>query len=414
MFVQEITNRSRLFASQPYMCFALSGVLATFGNGLIYITMSWYAFEQTQSVASVALLMFCVWAPSILFGPVFGVCADRYNRKTLMVLSNGVRGVAAIGFAWLLANGHDASIYMLATLLGTFVSFYMPAALPLIAEIVPKKHLVEANATVDMLYELGTIVGMGVSGFLLVYFGVDGTFAVGGVCFVVAAFFNGLMRYQSAKAVADTPSGQQAGFIADYLAALVYLRKHPFLIKIYSVQMLIMVLLMTIPVLLIPYVTDVFSADAKQFAYFEALFSVGVFMGGLVSPMILRKQGARLTLAVLCTIMAVGLVVFSHTNNVWLAYVVYAFVGLGLSSWAIAVSQAQLLTDNAYQGRLQATFYSISGVGILLIYLLLTIYSQAISVKHIYLLQGLICVGILLLLTRLPGLNADTQEATDA
>jgi hypothetical protein len=42
----------------------------------------------------------------------------------------------------------------------------MPAAIPAIKDIIGDESLTEANATVDMLYELGNIVGMGISGFL--------------------------------------------------------------------------------------------------------------------------------------------------------------------------------------------------------------------------------------------------------
>jgi MFS family permease len=121
MLLAEAKNRVALLKIQPYRWFAISGILATFGNGLIYITIAWYAYEQTKSVGAIALLMFFIWLPSILFGPIFGVCADRYNRKHLMVMSNVVRGLAALVFAILLAAGHNPNIYILARIMGIFV-----------------------------------------------------------------------------------------------------------------------------------------------------------------------------------------------------------------------------------------------------------------------------------------------------
>ena len=135
-------------------------------------------------------MMFCMWLPSILFGPIFGICADRYNRKNLMIMSNMIRGLAIIGFVIIYHLGLPTNIFILTVLLGVFVSFYMPAAVPMISSIVPENDLMNANATVDMLYELGTIIGMGISGFLVLCLGIMNTLALGGLLFLLAGVFN--------------------------------------------------------------------------------------------------------------------------------------------------------------------------------------------------------------------------------
>ena len=87
MIIDELKTRFKLFSIQPYLYFSLSGICATLGNGLIYITVSWLAYEKMNSISGIALMMFCIWLPTILFGPFFGVCADKYNRKNLMIMS---------------------------------------------------------------------------------------------------------------------------------------------------------------------------------------------------------------------------------------------------------------------------------------------------------------------------------------
>jgi len=401
--ITEMRKRVELFHIQPYRWFAASGLLATFGNGLIYITMAWYAYEQTKSVSAIALLMFFIWAPSILFGPVFGVCADRYNRKYLMVMSNIVRGIVALSFAALLATGRNPSIYILAAMMGVFVSFYMPAAIPTIKDIMGDKDLTEANATVDMLYELGSIVGMGISGFLVVSLGIVGTLAAGGMCFILAGVANQIMKCPTKSSPVDVQPESKPSFLQEYLAALNYLGKHPFLVRIYSIQMLVMVLLMTIPVFLLPYVTEAFNATTKQFAYFEALFSLGVFLGGFVSPVLSRMAGPKTTLVVLSTLLSAGLFSLTAIDQIGFAYLAYIVVGFGLSSWAIIVTEAQMRTEDAFQGRLQATFYSITGVGVLAIYMLVTFHADIFNARAVYLLEaGVALVAALLALTLPP------------
>lgn len=256
MILNELKARFKLFTLQPYLYFALSGVLATLGNGLIYITTSWLAYETMESISGIALMMFCIWLPTILFGPFFGVCADRYNRKNLMIMSNIVRGLAVIIFVLMYHMGIQTNIFLLAILLGVFVSFYMPAAIPIIRSIVPEKDLMIANATIDMLYELGTIIGMGISGLLILCLGIINTLALGGLLFLLAGFFNWLMQCK-AEDCYGVVNTEESSFINDYICSLNYLKKNPYLLGVYSIQTCIMTLLMTIPVLLLPYTKEI-------------------------------------------------------------------------------------------------------------------------------------------------------------
>nr|WP_246257408.1 hypothetical protein [Bartonella gabonensis] len=81
MFVANLKERATLFENRTFLYFTLSGLFATFGNGLNYIALSWLAYHQTNSIRGVALMMLFLWTPSILFAPIFGILADRYNRK---------------------------------------------------------------------------------------------------------------------------------------------------------------------------------------------------------------------------------------------------------------------------------------------------------------------------------------------
>lgn len=82
MLFKEAKSRLSLFQNRSYLYFTLSGLFATLGNGLNYIAISWLAYEFTQSITGVALMMFFIWMPSIVFAPIFGVLADKYDKKS--------------------------------------------------------------------------------------------------------------------------------------------------------------------------------------------------------------------------------------------------------------------------------------------------------------------------------------------
>lgn len=398
MIINELKARFKLFSIQPYLYFALSGILATLGNGLIYITVSWLAYEKMDSISGIALMMFCIWLPTILFGPFFGVCADKYNRKNLMIMSNMIRGLAVIGFVMVYHLGFQTNIFILAAFLGIFVSFYMPAAVPMISSIVPENELMNANATVDMLYELGTIIGMGVSGFLVLYLGLMNTLALGGLLFLLAGVFNWLMQCKPEDCY-GIPNKEKSSFIEDYINSLKYLKNNPYLLGIYSIQTCIMILLMTIPILLLLYTKEILKVGADKFSILEAIFSMGIFIGCLISPILCRLIKIKRTLLLLMVGMAIGLHMFSINENLIISFIFYFIIGFGLSSWALSLTQAQLLADKEFQGRLQSTFNSISGLGVLAIYLLITFRTDLLNIQKMYDFQtGIALCAIVIIL----------------
>ncbi len=396
MLSAELRERVSLFKNRNFLFFTISGLFATFGNGLNYIALSWLAYTKTNSIEGVAIMMFCIWMPSIVFAPLFGLLADLYNRKAQIVISNFVRGVVVVAWVLLSEMGIDIGIIVLCSLLGIFISFYMPSAVPFIQSIVPKKDLVSANATIDMVYEFGTIVGMGVSGVILTVAGIKGTLLIGGVLFIIAGIFNLAMRSASSS---ESEKVQDGNWWYSYTSSLKYFKSKPELFMPYMSQMIIMVLLMTIPIILVPYTREVLHASTQVFAMYEALYSLGVLVGGLLSPILCKKISIRKTLAVLLLIMASGLYVLSINNVIALVFPIYFLIGFGISSWALSISLSQIHCDSEYQGRLQATFNGISGIFILGMYLLMAKEGSGLSSQGVYFTQCILALtGIVIVL----------------
>ncbi|PIT70428.1 MFS transporter [Bartonella tribocorum] len=395
MFVANLKERATLFENRAFLYFTLSGLFATFGNGLNYIALSWLAYHQTNSIRGVALMMLFLWAPSIIFAPVFGILADKYNRKMQIIISNLVRGLVIVGWVMFAYGGIEIDLMFLSALLGVFISFYMPSAVPLIQSIVPKKQFVNANATIDMVYELGTIVGMGLSGFVLSYAGTKGALLIRGMFLIIAGLFNLGMKVPKTKRY---ESQDQQNWWESYIASLHYFKQNPVLFMPYISQMIIMTLFMTIPVILVPYIHEVLHADSRTFAIFEVFYSVGVLTGAFFSPLLCKVLSIR-KLAILLAFMAIGLAILSVNTHTFVVFPVYFMIGFGLSSWALSISLSQLSCDPQYQGRLQASFNGISGCLILGVYLIMASDSSRILSQSIYFLQSIVAlVGVLIVL----------------
>lgn len=386
MIKAHLAKRIKLFTIQPFKWFVFSGIFATFGNGLVYVTLSWMLLKQSESIASQAILMTCLWAPSILLGPWLGVMADRYNRKNLTILSNVIRGSLIILYCALSYKGYQESLYILAAGLGLFVSIYGPAATVMIREIVPEKSLLTANATMDVIYEFGSVFGMAASGLFITLFSVNTTLITGGICFICSALCGYLMQYIP-HSLHGNIKEVKMNFKDEFINSMNYLRNNTILFNGYCVQMLIMVILMTLPAMLAPFVKQALGADVTEFGYLEALFSCGVVLGGLVSPFLVELIGFRKTLFGHLSVLVTTLFLFSFSRDLSWAYILYLLIGVTISSWALILTKTQELTDIKFQGRLYSTFNGAGGMLTLTVFLSLMAIGNAMPIGIGYWLE---------------------------
>lgn len=269
----------------------------------------------------------------------------------------------------------------------------MPAAIPYINAIVPKDQLVLANSTLDMIYEFGTILGMGISGFLVLALEAKGVLLLGGILFIIAGILNLMMRSNIVQSI-DNKSRSIWG---DFVDSLKYIKSSNTLTALFFIQMAIMVLLMTIPVILIDFTEKVLQVDTRFFSMYEAIYACGILLGNLFIPLLCKKLNNKYALVTLLAVMTIGLLACYLNSDKYAMFPIYLSIGVGIASWALALTLTQLACADQYLGRLQATFNGLSGIFVLIIYVLLGATAVNISPAFIYLIQGFIALFCIVL-----------------
>lgn len=386
--MSHIRQRAGLFLIQPFRWFIISNLFATFGNGLAYIAMTWLVLEADNSLSAIAILMICFWLPTVVLGPWAGVIADKYPRKLISIISTSARAFILILYPIIFSQHLSAlAIYCLAALMGTLVGIYMPASMALIREIVREKDLLYANTTLDIVYELGHMLGMASAGFIISYFSSETAITLNGVFFIIATV--ALLWIQPSGYERKLKPIHSLSFYQDFKAGMHYLLQHKPLAMIYIIQLLIMVIFMTTPILLAPFAKNILHADVIQFGEIEAALSIGIVIGGLFLPYYADKYGAAKVILLGNVLAGASFFVFSLLTSIFFAKVCYLIIGICLSVWAIVITKAQELTDINFQGRVQATFNSLSGIAILSVYLLMHYFGNTIAITHLYNLEFL-------------------------
>lgn len=93
------------------------------------------------------LYIICGFIPTFLLSPVAGVWADRYNRKMLIMIADGLIAVATLILAILFLMGFDAIwlLFVMAAIRAFGTGIQTPAVGAILPQIVPKDKLTKVN-----------------------------------------------------------------------------------------------------------------------------------------------------------------------------------------------------------------------------------------------------------------------------
>lgn len=125
----------------------------------IYVLMI-LAYTLTRSNLGVSIPMLSFGIPSILFGSLAGVYADRLDRKGIMVISCILRGLLILLLVPLV-NKSVPLIFLVSLFIYTVAQFFAPAESSSIPELVEKKNLIVANSLFVITWMGASMLGFG-------------------------------------------------------------------------------------------------------------------------------------------------------------------------------------------------------------------------------------------------------------
>jgi len=125
--------------------------------------------EPAQGALKAGVVSFLETLPFLIFGLIAGSFVDRYRRRSVMLLSDAVRGalLLAAPLLWQLGLLNWIALGAVAFLLSSFSTLFNPARDALIPELVPKERLLQVNAFVQTSTQAAWILGSVLAGTLL-------------------------------------------------------------------------------------------------------------------------------------------------------------------------------------------------------------------------------------------------------
>lgn len=157
------------------MLFLASQCITLFGSMIVQMSIIWYVTLKTSSGWWVAAFTICSYLPQFLISFLAGVWADRYNRKKLIILADGVITIATFIMFWVMPMISSDFVLLSALLVISIVrslgaGVQTPAVNAVIPHLVPAEYLMKyngINATIQSIVQFiapavaGTVLSIG-------------------------------------------------------------------------------------------------------------------------------------------------------------------------------------------------------------------------------------------------------------
>ena len=147
---------------------ATMGMVVIIGYQVYDVARSDYGMSIREASLQLGLLGAAQFVPLAILTPVAGWVADRYERRTVARVANALDMCVALTLGWMTAN--DALtlpiLFAFAALHGVARVFVGPAMAAIAPNIVPAKILPEAIAMGSIAWQVGSVCGPAIGGFL--------------------------------------------------------------------------------------------------------------------------------------------------------------------------------------------------------------------------------------------------------
>ena len=184
----------------------------------------------TGSGEAVGYIIIIKLLPSFFVGPLAGVVADRFNRKTIMIVADIVRGFMVLGFLFVQRPEQVWIVYLLAGLEIAVSTFFDPAKSAAVPNIVSREELLPANALSAASWSVTLALGAALGGVVTDVFGRNTAFIIDSASFFVSAAYIWVLRARLTEAKpprAQRLSLADATGVSDLIEGARYLRANP-------------------------------------------------------------------------------------------------------------------------------------------------------------------------------------------
>jgi MFS family permease len=351
------TLATQTFAALQYHNYRLwfgGQTVSMFGTWMQRTAQGYLIFDLTKSPLYLGYVGFAYGVPSWLFMIYGGAIADRFSRRTILLIAQTAMMVLAFILAALTFTNlvQPWQIIVLAFLLGIANAFDAPARQAFVTELVDRKDLTNAIALNSSLINAATVVGPAVAGITYALFGPAWCFAINGITFLAVIFALLVMKLAPFK-----PVKRAISIFSEIREGLGYAVHKP-TIRILIINLGIISLAGFGFVTLLPvWAVDVLGGNATTNGFLHTARGLGALSGALLIAAIGQSYPRGKLFTIGTFVMPLFLFIFSFTKILPTSFLALLGTGWGFMVMVnLSNTLVQINVTDELRGRVMGIF----------------------------------------------------------
>jgi MFS family permease len=335
-----------------YRRYFVGQIVSLSGNWMQIVAEMWLILALTGSGLAVGITSALQFLPMLLFGAWGGLLADRFPKRSLLIVTQTLMALPALAL-WALTAGGMVAPWMVFTLVfarGAINSVDNPTRQSFAIEMVGSDRVVNAVSLNNVLIHSARILGPAVAGVLIATAGVAPCFLINALSF--AAMIVALRAMEPDQLGTPPPAARGSGAVR---AALRYVLSTPTLAVPLGMMAVVGTLGFNFQVILPLLARFSFDGGAGTYTALAVAMGIGSVVGALVAAT-RGRVGPRMLVAAAFGFGAVALIA-ACAPTLPLELVALAPLGAASVTFAAGInSSLQLAADPAMRGRVMALY----------------------------------------------------------
>ena len=351
----------RALRHRNFRLFFYGQSLSLIGTWMTRLATSWLVYRLTSSSFLLGAVTFASQIPTFFLGPVAGVWADRWPRRSVLLVTQSLAAVQSLLLAGLTLSGHITiwEIVWLSVFQGLINAFDMPARQSYLVQMVEgRTDLSNAIALNSTMVNSARLLGPALAGILIAAVGEGYCFLIDGISHlaVIASLLAIRIQGQAVtKSAASVIAQLKEGWT--YVSTFAPIRTVLALFAIISFMGVPYTVLMPI------FATKILHGGPHTLGFLMG--AVGVGSIGAALSLAARKsvRGLYRVIPTVAAIFGAGLIAFSFSRNYWLSLALMVVTGFGMMQFSAASNTViQTIVEDDKRGRVMS-YYMMAYMG---------------------------------------------------
>lgn len=403
-----------IFAALRYRNFRIiwfAAIISNAGRFFQAVAVPLVIYQLTDSAAWVGLAGFAQLLPAALLGPLAGAIADRYQRRSILIVTQTLQAVASLLFVAMWFGGvRSPTAYVVASIVaGVAAGLNLPAWQAFVAELVPRDTLMSAITLNSAQFNLARLLGPLLAGVVIRIWGPGWAFLVNAISFT--AIIVALLAVSVPHVERDR--SQRMRPWREFVAAFQFSRTRPGIITAIATVALIGFFGLASQTMSVALAEEVFEVEA---GFAQMLFAAG--LGAVVaSPMVAwlaKHQRRSLIQQFALALYGIGIVAAGAAPTFLLAQGGLFLMGMAhIASASTLNTSIQLQVDEGVRAKVLSVYLTTLLIANPIGQLVLGQAIELVGARITFMVSGAmlaVMAGILTVTGRLKGLDDEVGE----